>query len=66
MRLPWLRNELKKLIEDNGGKVSSSISAKTSYIVAGDKMGPSKKSKAEKLDILLLSEKEFLHKIDYI
>ena len=60
------RNELKKLIEDNGGKVSSSISAKTSYIVAGDKMGPSKKSKAEKLDILLLSEKEFLHKIDYI
>ena len=45
------RNELKKMIEDNGGKVSSSISAKTSYIVAGDKMGPSKKAKAEQLKI---------------
>ena len=43
------RTELKKLIEDNGGKVSSSISSKTSYLVAGDKMGPSKKTKAEDL-----------------
>ena len=57
------RNELKKLIEDNGGKVSSSISSKTSFIVAGDKMGPSKKEKAEKLNIELISETEFLHKI---
>jgi len=54
------RTELKKLIEDNGGKVSSSISAKTSYIVAGDKMGPSKKEKAEKLGVPLISELEFL------
>ncbi|MFD2823897.1 NAD-dependent DNA ligase LigA [Lacinutrix iliipiscaria] len=54
------RAELKKLIEDNGGKVSSSISSKTSYIVAGDKMGPSKKEKAEKLGIPLISEQEFL------
>ena len=54
------RTELKKLIEDNGGKVSSSISAKTSYVVAGDKMGPSKKNKAEQLKIPLLTEKEFL------
>jgi DNA ligase (NAD+) len=54
------RTELKKLIEDNGGKVSSSISAKTSYVVAGDKMGPSKKNKAEQLNIPLLTEKEFL------
>ena len=60
------RNELKKLIEDNGGKVSSSISSKTKYIVAGDKMGPSKKGKAEKLEIPLVSETEFLQKIDYI
>ena len=57
------RNELKKLIEDNGGKVSSSISSKTSYIVAGDKMGPSKKEKAEKLGVSLISEAEFLQKI---
>lgn len=53
------RNELKKLIEDNGGKVSSSISSKTSFVVAGDKMGPSKKIKAEQLDIPLISEKDF-------
>ncbi|GAA4885613.1 NAD-dependent DNA ligase LigA [Flaviramulus aquimarinus] len=57
------RNELKKLIEDNGGKVSSSISSKTSYIVAGNNMGPSKKEKAEKLNILLINENEFLQKI---
>jgi len=56
------RNDLKKLIEDNGGKVSSSISSKTSYIVAGDNMGPSKKEKAEKLGIMLISESEFLQK----
>ena len=57
------RDELKKLIEDNGGKVSSSISSKTSFIVAGDKMGPSKKQKAEQFNITLLSEAEFLQKI---
>lgn len=54
------RTELKKLIEDNGGKVGSSISAKTSYLVAGDKMGPSKLAKAEKLGITLISEQKFL------
>ena len=57
------RNELKKLIEDNGGKVSSSISSKTSYIVAGNSMGPSKKDKAEKLGIILINEYEFLQKL---
>ncbi|MBU2930054.1 NAD-dependent DNA ligase LigA [Winogradskyella psychrotolerans] len=54
------RNELKKLIEDNGGKVSSSISSKTSYLVAGDKMGPSKRTKAENLNIEILTEMAFL------
>ena len=54
------RNELKKLIEDNGGKVSSSISSKTTYVVAGDKMGPSKRTKAENLNIQILRELEFL------
>ncbi|WP_194768549.1 NAD-dependent DNA ligase LigA [Tamlana sp. I1] len=57
------RNELKKLIEDNGGKVSSSISSKTSYIIAGANMGPSKKEKAEKLNIPLISESDFLLKL---
>ncbi|WP_179349734.1 NAD-dependent DNA ligase LigA [Winogradskyella pacifica] len=54
------RNELKKLIEDNGGKVSSSISSKTSYLVAGDKMGPSKRVKAESLNVPILTEESFL------
>ena len=54
------RDELKKAIEDNGGKVGSSISSKTAYLVAGDKMGPSKRTKAEKLQIPIISEKEFL------
>lgn len=54
------RNDLKKLIEDNGGKVSSSISSKTSYLVAGEKMGPSKLEKAQKLGITIISEIEFL------
>ncbi len=58
------RNELKKLIEDNGGRVSSSISSKTSYIVAGDKMGPSKLEKATKLGVALISEKDFLEKLN--
>ena len=57
------RNELKKLIEDNGGKISSSISSKTSYIVAGDNMGPSKKDKATQLGIELINEHEFLQRI---
>lgn len=40
------RDELKKMIEDNAGKVASSISSKTHYVIAGDNMGPSKKDKA--------------------
>lgn len=55
------RNELKKIIEDNGGKVSSSISKKTTYVVAGDNMGPSKKVKAENLGIKILNEQEFIN-----
>ncbi len=55
------RNDLKKLIEDNGGKVSSSISSKTSFLVAGDKMGPSKLAKAEGLGVTMISEQEFLN-----
>lgn len=58
------RNDLKKMIEDNGGKVSSSISSKTSFLVAGDKMGPSKKTKAETLGVPIISEQEFLQKLE--
>ena len=54
------RDELKKQIEDNGGKVASSISSKTSYVVAGDAMGPSKKTKAESLGVPIISEQDFL------
>ncbi|MBT8298258.1 MAG: NAD-dependent DNA ligase LigA, partial [Maribacter sp.] len=54
------RSELKKLIEDNGAKVGSSISSKTSFLVAGDKMGPSKRSKAESLAVPIISERDFL------
>ena len=57
------RNDLKKLIEDNGGKVSSSLSSKTDYLVRGENMGPSKLAKAEKLDIRMISEQEFLEMI---
>ena len=58
------RNELKKTIEDNGGKVTGSISKKTSYIIAGENMGPSKKEKAEKLNIPIISEEEFLKMLE--
>ena len=57
------RNELKKSIEDNGGRVSSSISKKTNYIVAGDNMGPSKKTKAEALGVTIISEHDFIEMI---
>ena len=57
------RNELKKSIEDNGGKVSSSISKKTNFIIAGDNMGPSKLAKAENLGIEIISEQDFIDKI---
>ena len=56
----YSRVELKKTIEDNGGKVTSSISKKTSYIIAGDNMGPSKKEKAEKLGIPIISENDYI------
>jgi DNA ligase (NAD+) len=57
------RDELKKMIEDNGGKVASSISSKTSFVVAGDNMGPSKKTKAESLGVPIISEQEFLQMV---
>ena len=54
------RDEYKDLIEKNGGKNVGSISAKTSFILAGDNMGPAKLEKAKKLGVTILSEDEFL------
>ncbi|AJH16085.1 NAD-dependent DNA ligase LigA [Myroides profundi] len=54
------RDEIKQAIEDHGGKVGSSITSKTHYVVAGDKMGPSKLEKANKLGIKILTEAEFI------
>ena len=54
------RDEYKEMIEKNGGKNVGSISKKTSFILAGENMGPSKLEKAEKLGIQILSEDEFL------
>lgn len=54
------RDELKKAIEDNGGKVGSSISAKTDYVVAGANMGPAKLEKASQLKIPIISEFDFM------
>ena len=54
------RSELKKSISINGGKVSSSVSGKTNFLIAGDKIGPSKLAKAEKLGVKLITEAEYL------
>ena len=54
------RDEYKAIIEQNGGKNVGSISSKTSFILAGENMGPSKLQKAEKLGIRIVSEEEFL------
>lgn len=54
------RDDLKKAIEDNGGKVGSSISSKTHYVVAGDNMGPAKLEKATQLGVAIISEDDFL------
>jgi DNA ligase (NAD+) len=55
----YTRDELKKAIEDNGGKVGSSISAKTDFVIAGDNMGPAKLEKANQLKITIISEVDF-------
>ncbi len=57
------RDEYKALIEQHGGKNTGSISAKTSFILAGDNMGPAKLEKAQKLNIPIVSEDEFLQMI---
>lgn len=57
------RDEYKQIIEQNGGKNVGSISGKTSFILAGENMGPSKLQKAEKLGVKIVSEDEFLEMV---
>ena len=57
------RDEIKADIEQHGGKVSSSISGKTDYVLAGEKMGPEKLKKAEKLGVPIISEDDYLKMI---
>ncbi len=57
------RKELKFSIEQNGGKVTGSLSKNTDYLIAGDNMGPSKKEKAEKLNIPVIDETTYEHMI---
>ena len=58
------RDDLKKAIEDNGGKVGSSISSKTHYVIAGDNMGPAKLEKANQLGVPIITENDFLNLIE--
>jgi DNA ligase (NAD+) len=58
------RDEYKEIIEKNGGRNTTSLSASTSFILAGENMGPSKKEKAQELGIPLISENEFLRTIN--
>ncbi|WP_422356246.1 NAD-dependent DNA ligase LigA [Roseivirga pacifica] len=60
----YSRDDLKEAIKANGGKVVSSISVKLDYLVAGDKMGPAKLEKANKLGINIISEAEFIQMIN--
>lgn len=59
------RDQMIDLIEKNGGKNAGSVSSKTSYIVAGENMGPAKLEKAKKLNIPLLTEEEFIKMIEH-
>jgi len=58
------RDELKNKIEQNGGKNTGSVSAKTTYLLAGENIGPAKLEKAVKLGINIISEDDFLKMID--
>ncbi len=58
------RDEIKTLVEKNGGKNTSSLSSKTSFLIAGDNMGPAKKTKAEKLNIPVITENDFIEMLE--
>ena len=54
------RDEVKRLVEQQGGKLSGSVSGSTDYLIAGEKMGPAKREKAERMGVKILSESDFL------
>jgi len=58
------REEIQRIIEENGGKNLSSVSANTNFVVAGEGMGPAKKEKAAKLGVPILSEDDFLKMLE--
>jgi DNA ligase (NAD+) len=60
----YSRDELKQMIEQNGGKNVGSISKKTSYLLAGENMGPSKLEKANQLGVPIISEDDFLKMLE--
>ncbi len=58
------REELKKIIEENGGYISNSISSKTSFLIAGKSMGPAKRNKAQELEVMIIDELDFLKMLE--
>ncbi len=59
----YSRDAIKKIIEEHGGKNLSAVSSNTDFLIAGDNMGPSKRKKAENLDVKIISEDEFIEMI---
>ena len=57
------RDEIKRLVEQNGGRLAGSVSGSTDFLIAGDKMGPSKREKAERMGVLILTESQFMEMI---
>ena len=57
------RDEIKRLVEQNGGRLAGSVSGSTDFLIAGDKMGPSKREKAERMGVLILTEIQFMEMI---
>ncbi len=57
------RDQVKRLVEQNGGKLSGSVSGSTDFLIAGDKMGPAKREKAERAGVRILTENEFVEMI---
>ena len=58
------REELKKIIEENSGKVLSGVSSKTDYLICGENTGPQKKKQAEKLGVKMIEEQDFIEKLN--
>jgi DNA ligase (NAD+) len=59
----FLREELKKIIEENSGKILSGVSSKTDYLICGENTGPQKKKQAEKFGVKMIEEQEFIDKL---